>query len=100
MLGTQMSKCWGSVADLPEPSRLRVMVYAEFERNGKLKQEPAVVYPTEIAQGDQAMETAVRRAIRAVKKCTPYDFPVEHYALWQSITFNFKHKPREPKPVS
>jgi len=100
MLWEQMSNCWASVSDLPEPSRLRVMVYAEFARNGTLKQEPTVVHPTEIADGDEAMQEAVRRAVRAVKKCAPYDFPAEHYAIWQNITFNFQYKPKEALSVS
>jgi len=39
-------------------------------------------------------------SVRAVKKCAPYDFPAEHYAIWQNITFNFQYKPKEALSVS
>lgn len=87
-----MSKCWGSVADLPEPQRLAVTLRIDLDKTGQLMGDPVIVRPVEIAEYDEAMRTALARAVRAVKKCAPYDeLPVEHYEVWKRMTLHFRH---------
>lgn len=91
-LWAAMSKCWSTVSDLPEPERLKVVIAVSLDRTGELTREPEVVSSVSVEAYDTAMQTAVARAVRAVKVCAPYDFlPTENYERWQYMTFNFLH---------
>ena len=100
LLWSKMSTCWATVQDLPEPSRLTVVVYIELDREGRLIGEPEVLSPTEVEPFDDAMRTAVVRAIRAAKVCAPYDLPSEHYRVWRNVTLRFKHIAAVPEAAS
>ena len=96
LLWAKMSECWATVSDLSEPERLTVVIRVEFDRKGQLISDPVVVTPQEIADYDEDMKTARERALRAVKGCAPYStLPIEHYEIWQTVTFRFKHEPED-----
>jgi len=98
-LWAAMAKCWATVEDLSDPSRLDVTVFVTLHENGTLMQEPVIVSPKDIDLNDEEMQVAVNRAVRAAKKCAPYDFPREHYEVWQNITMRFAHS-EEPLATS
>lgn len=89
-----LNRCWRSVADMPDPERLRVTVAIRLNRDGSLNGQPRVISPTNYTF-DPLMSEAVNRALRAVRTCDPIDRlpqdPIvgEAYDLWreQEITF-------------
>lgn len=99
VLRASIKTCWATVADLPEPERLTVKVNVALDEDGALMGEPRILIPEEIDPYDEAMQTAVDRAMRAVKKCAPYELPAEHYLIWSTMTFNFKHQRSEPLAI-
>ncbi len=92
-----LNRCWRSVADLPDPERLRVTVAIRLNRDGSLNGQPRVVRPTNYTF-DPLMTEAVNRALRAVRTCDPLDRlpqdPIvgEAYDLWrdQEVTFELQ----------
>src|SRR5690606_30889197 len=89
-----LNRCWRSVADMPDPERLRVVVAIRLNRDGSLNGQPRVVSPANYTF-DPLMNEAVNRALRAVRTCEPIDRlpqdPIvgEAYDLWrdQEVTF-------------
>lgn len=89
-----LNRCWRSVADLPHPERLRVVVAIRLNRDGSLNGQPRIVSPANYTF-DPLMNEAVNRALRAVRTCDPIDRlpqdPIvgEAYDLWrdQEVTF-------------
>lgn len=89
-----LNRCWRSVADMPDPERLRVVVAIRLNRDGSLNGQPRVVSPANYTF-DPLMNEAVNRALRAVRTCDPIDRlpqdPIvgEAYDLWrdQEVTF-------------
>lgn len=89
-----LNRCWRSVADMPDPERLRVVIAIRLNRDGSLNGQPRVVSPTNYTF-DPLMTEAVNRAQRAVRTCDPLDRlpedPIvgEAYDLWreQEVTF-------------
>lgn len=92
-----LNRCWRSVADLPDPQRLRVVVGIRLNRDGSLNGQPRVVSPTNYTF-DPLMTEAVNRALRAVRTCDPInrlpEDPIvgEAYDLWreQEVTFGLR----------
>ncbi|MBC7767890.1 MAG: cell envelope integrity protein TolA [Phycisphaerales bacterium] len=92
-----MMRCWRTVADMPDPERLRVVVAIRLNRDGSLNGQPRVVSPTNYTF-DPLMNEAVNRALRAVRTCDPLDRlpedPIvgEAYDLWrdQEVTFGLR----------
>lgn len=90
-----LNRCWRSVADMPDPQRLRVVVAIRLNRDGSLNGQPRVVSPTNYTF-DPLMSEAVNRALRAVRTCDPLDRlpedPIvgEAYDLWRDQEVEFK----------
>jgi len=92
-----LNRCWRSVADLPDPERLRVVLSFRLNRDGSLNGQPRVVSPSNYTF-DPYMNEAVNRARRAVLTCDPFERlpndPVvgEHFEVWrdQEVTFGLR----------
>lgn len=93
----QLNRCWRTVADLPDPERLRVTLSFRLNRDGSLNGQPRVVSPANYTF-DPEMNEAVNRALRAVRTCDPIDRlpndPVvgEYFDIWrdQEVTFGLR----------
>lgn len=92
ILWSKMAVCWGTVADLPDPDRLNVTVRVRLKRDGTLEGEPALINPRRAPIGDRFMGQAIDRALRAARKCQPYNLPEDDYDIWREITMNFRHE--------
>ena len=90
----ELNRCWRSVADLPDPERLVVVVAIRLNRDGSLNGQPRVITPTNYTF-DPMMNEAVNRALRAVRTCDPIERlpqdPVvgEHFDLWRDQEVRF-----------
>lgn len=94
---SELQACWRTVADMPDPERLRVTVTFRLNRDGSLSGQPRVTRPANYTF-DPQMTEAVNRATRAVRTCEPFDRlpqdPIvgEHFDIWrdQEVTFGLR----------
>lgn len=90
LLWSKMVPCWQEISDLPDPERLGVRVRVYLERDGTFKRDVELVSPRRAPIGDRFMGQAIDRALRAARKCQPYNLPAEDYEIWNEITMNFR----------
>lgn len=82
----KIDTCWDGIDGLPNPDRLDVMVQLEIQKSGFLISDPKRIEPRNWPVGDRHMLTAIERALRAARKCEPYDFlPIENYNAWKTM---------------
>ena len=79
--------CWDGVSDLPFPDRLNVRMRLELNTNGTIA-DLRLIEPARRPVGSSPMGTAVDRALRAVRKCAPYNLPQDDYENWRDGTVN------------
>ncbi len=79
--------CWDGVDDQPHPDKLNVSMNLKLDRDGDVS-DLRLIKPARRPLGNQPMGTAVDRALRAVRKCAPYNLPEEEYAEWRDINVN------------
>jgi outer membrane biosynthesis protein TonB len=85
-LAAKFQHCWRDTRDAPDPARLRVVVHITLAKNGALKGEPQIVFPTSIAPGDAGLLAAARNALNAVRICAPFsEFSPARYAYWREF---------------
>lgn len=90
----QLQRCWRTVADMPDPERLRVTLAFRLNRDGSLNGQPRVVSPSNYTF-DPQMNEAVNRALRAVRTCDPLtrlpEDPIvgEHFEIWRDQEVQF-----------
>jgi outer membrane biosynthesis protein TonB len=66
--------------------KLRVTVVASLREDGSIAGEPRVIGPTGLTPSNRAQaELFVERAVAAVKRGAPYNFPKQYYAAWRVI---------------
>lgn len=79
--------CWDGVSDQPNPEKLNVTMALTLNREGNVD-DLRLVSPGRRPLGNSPMGTAVDRALRAVRKCAPYNLPDDEYATWREIKVN------------
>ncbi len=87
ILYSRIYPCWDGVSDLPFPERLNVRMKLELNLNGTIA-DLRLIEPTRRPVGSSPMGTAVDRALRAVRKCAPYNLPDDDYDIWREGTVN------------
>lgn len=66
--------------------KLRVTIVANLAQDGSIVGEPRVIGPTGVTPSNRAQASLfVERAVAAVKRAAPYDFPKQYYAAWKVI---------------
>nr|WP_254447703.1 cell envelope biogenesis protein TolA [Sphingomonas sp. ID1715] len=66
--------------------QLRVTIVANLREDGSIDGEPRVVGPTGVTPSNRAQaDLFVERALAAVRRAAPYDFPKQYYAAWKTI---------------
>ena len=79
----QIMSCWRGVADLPKEDQINVEVRVSLNQDGTLKSNVQLVSPRSRPVGRSGI--AVDVALRAVRKCAPYQLPEDDYDLWEDI---------------
>lgn len=85
----KLKSCWPDVQDLPNPERLVVTVKMQLNQDGTIRGDARLVRPRRVAIGDRAMKQAVERALRAARRCAPYEVPEgaeTMYEEWKNVT--------------
>lgn len=70
----QVFACWDGVADLPFPDQLAVRMSVTLDSDGRVL-DLRLLEPPQRPIGSRSMSIAIDRAMRAVRKCSPYLFP-------------------------
>lgn len=87
VLYSRIFPCWDGVSDLPFPERLNVRMSLKLNPNGTIE-ELELIEPSRRPVGSSPMGTAVDRALRAVRKCAPYNLPQDDYEKWREGAVN------------
>ena len=87
ILYSRIFPCWDGVSDLPFPERLNVRMSLKLNLNGTID-DLTLVEPRRRPVGSSPMGTAVDRALRAVRKCAPYNLPQDDYENWREGAVN------------
>ena len=88
----QIYTCWRGVSDLPKEDQIDVQMRITLNRDGTLKGNVELVSPRSRPIGRSGI--AVDVALRAVRKCAPYQLPEDDYDLWKDI--NVTVSPTQP----
>tara|TARA_R110000868_G_scaffold144412_1_gene363582 strand:- start:27281 stop:28126 length:846 start_codon:yes stop_codon:yes gene_type:complete len=90
LIRSQTYRCWRTVADMPNPETLGVIVEVRLNRDGTLSAPPRVRDLGRIqGSGNSFWITAAERAQTAVLDCAPYSLPADRYSQWRLIEVNF-----------
>ena len=90
LIRSQTYRCWRTVADMPNPENLGVIVEVRLNRDGSLSSPPRVKDLGRIqGSGNSFWITAAERAQTAVLDCAPYNLPADRYSQWRLIEVNF-----------
>jgi len=85
-------KCWNFPAGAKGAEGLRVIIQVRLGPDGKLVGAPVVLDKGRMnLPGQEFFRTAAESALRAVRKCAPYDFlPKAQYDLWRDVDIVFR----------
>jgi len=85
------NQCWNVPAGAKGAEGLKVAVQVRLTPDGKIMGSPTVVDSGRMTMpGQEFFRTAAESALRAVRKCAPYDFlPKDQYDLWKNMEIIF-----------
>lgn len=85
------NQCWNIPAGAKGAAGLRVTIHVRLSPDGKLIGPPKVLDSGRMnLAGQEFFRTAAESALRAVRKCAPFDFlPKDQYDLWRDMEIIF-----------
>jgi len=92
-LRVQVEKCWSFPGGAANPEDLVVTIRISLNPDGSLSGAPAVLDNRFGLGGDQYYRVAAESALRAIRRCQPYQMPRDKYQNWRQIDLRFD--PRE-----
>lgn len=87
-LRSKLAQCWSPPLGWTDPAQVRVVLMLDLNADGTVDGVPAVL---ESPQG-QYSATAPESALRAVRRCAPYDLPADKYDAWKQVKVTFDPK--------
>lgn len=85
-LRQRLGQCWSIPAGVDDASLLKVSVRFRLNRTGELDAQPEVIRG---GGGSGPARTAAESALRAVRKCAPFNLPADKYETWAEVVVNF-----------
>lgn len=82
-----LSSCWNPPYTAGA-DKLNVRVRFALKQDGSLEAQPQILN----TNADPMFRAQAESALRAVRKCSPFKLPAEHYAYWQNVEVNFDPK--------
>lgn len=79
----QIGFCWRGIEDLPQEDQIDVVIRMQLATDGSLIGSAELVSPKSRPTGRSGL--AVDLALRAVRKCAPYNLPEDAYEQWKDI---------------
>ncbi|WP_416356075.1 cell envelope integrity protein TolA [Aureimonas phyllosphaerae] len=82
----QIMRCWNPPAGSVDAGNFRVKISMQLGPTGELEGLPEI-----LSGGGSSMaeRVASEAAVRAVRRCAPYNLPAEKYDTWAQVTVNF-----------
>ena len=80
-LGDAIARCW-NLPNIENEGSLKAKVSFQLDQNGVLDGLPQIV----VSSGSRIFDES---ALRAIRKCAPYDLPRDRWEEWKSIVVNF-----------
>jgi colicin import membrane protein len=84
-LRARLAQCWSPPIGWTDPSEVRVVLMITLNPDGSVAAEPQVLQQP----AGRYAQTAAESALRAVRRCAPYDLPVEKYESWKQVKVTF-----------
>lgn len=82
----QIQRCWSPPAGVSEAGSLRISIQMQLDPSGALQGVPTIVS----GGGASTIErVAGEAALRAIRRCAPYNLPIEKYETWSQVQINF-----------
>ncbi len=85
LLNSQLSACWTLPAGGGGSQTPIVALSWHLKQDGTLDGEPQILQ----SQNTPLFAVAAEAAVKAVKKCAPFNLPPDKYANWRDITWKF-----------
>ncbi|MEX6507097.1 hypothetical protein [Jiella sp. M17.18] len=82
----QIQKCWSPPAGVEGAGSLRVSIEMHLDPSGQLQGRPVIV---DGGSGSMQQRIAGEAALRAVRRCAPYNLPADKYETWSEVVLNF-----------
>lgn len=86
LIQEQMLRCWSPPTGVAEAGSLRISIQMSLDPSGTLQGVPSIV---EGGGGSSIERVAAEAALRAVRRCSPYNLPTDKYEAWAEIKLNF-----------
>ncbi|MFZ1775504.1 MAG: cell envelope integrity protein TolA [Rhizobiaceae bacterium] len=80
-LGDVIARCW-NLPLIENVGSLTAKVSFQLDPNGALAGNPQII----VSSGNRPFDES---ALRAIKKCAPFDLPRDRWEEWKSIVVNF-----------
>jgi len=84
-LRARLSQCWSPPIGWSDPAEVRVVLMIYLNADGTIGGNPQVL---QAPQGRYA-QAAPESAVRAVRRCAPYNLPPEKYEAWKQVKVTF-----------
>jgi hypothetical protein len=84
-LRARLAQCWSPPIGWTDPAEVRVVLMLYLNSDGSMSQEPQVVE----APAGRYSQTAPESAVRAVRRCAPYNLPPEKFESWKQVKVTF-----------
>jgi colicin import membrane protein len=84
-LRARLAQCWSPPLGWTDPAEVRVVLMLDLNQDGTVAGAPAVL---ESPQGAYS-NTAPESALRAVRRCAPYNLPADKYDAWKQVKVTF-----------
>lgn len=84
-LRARLAECWSPPIGWVDPAEVRVVLLLSLNADGSVNGQPRVL---EAPQGQFARQ-APESALRAVRRCAPYNLPAEKYDAWREVKVTF-----------
>ncbi len=84
-LRSRIVQCWSPPLGATGADELRTVVLIRLNRDGSLNGQPQIVS----RPPGRYETTAPESVVRAIGRCAPYNLPLEKYAEWREIEFDF-----------
>ena len=90
LIRSKVESCWSIPAGANAAEDLAVSVRIYLRPNGTLARAPEFVDTSRMSE--PYYRAAAESAVRAVRRCAPYELPADQYQLWRELIFTFDPK--------
>lgn len=87
-LRAKLAQCWNPPLGWTDPAQVRVVLMLNLNSDGSVAGDPQVLEAPAGQYADQAPESA----LRAVRRCAPYNLPADKYDAWKQVKVTFDPK--------